>query len=628
MSGVFLFLMRPGGDPVTEEIRQRFDASAVRNELPLLRWMSEGNYAVALGPDVTGLGTGPVPARTRRLVVVGNARLDNREEVAGWARAPELLAGATDLEVIAEAIEVRGGRCIPSILGDFGFVVWNPLTRELTAARDAFGVKTLYYAEQSDLFALSSRAAVLAEREEYDREYIIDYLIGAFPSLQRTVFAEVRSVPPGATLTWQRGSQRTRRYWSAHDFSIDPSLNGEEQIEVFRDLLVRAVTNRLTGRSDTWAQLSGGLDSSSVVSVAQTLEESKTVPAGVAGTVTLADSLGDGNESEYVAAILERYPVRNEQVADYWMWQPDGFNPPLTDRPYAAYPFFARDCRMRDIVLTGGGRVLLSGEGADHYLTGSLYYVADWISKGQLSKAIREITRWSGILKTSFWRLAFQYAFMPLLPPPAHRLMAWDSQIPAWLIAAGPGRGSLINRMPNPRKLATPAGSKYVGQIAYSVANVASAARADILETSLEMRYPFLYRPLVEFSLRLPHGMRSRPHARKWILRQAVHGVVPERVRMRIGKGRIGGRVAWSLLHERKRIDAMLRDAIIGQLGFVDTRKLRIAFDRAGREQVKVRGEAVRTLSLETWLLVRSGRWTSWEPSIAGTDVSNSAHTS
>jgi hypothetical protein len=118
VSGVFVFLMRPSGVPITEEIWRRFDTGAARNELPPLRWVSEDTYAVGLGPDVTGLHSGPALSRTRRFRVIGNAWLHNRDEVARWAGAPEPLPRATDLEVIAKAIEVRGTQCLSGILGD------------------------------------------------------------------------------------------------------------------------------------------------------------------------------------------------------------------------------------------------------------------------------------------------------------------------------------------------------------------------------------------------------------------------------------------------------------------------------------------------------------------------------
>ena len=75
-----------------------------------------------------------------------------------------------------------------------------------------------------------------------------------------------------------------------------------------------------------------------------------------------------------------------------------------------------------------------------------------------------------------------------------------------------------------------------------------------VYDAEFEMRYPFLSRPLVEFSLRLPVHMRIRPFGRKWILRQAMTGVLPEPIRMRQAKGGIDSRIIWAMQQERTRI--------------------------------------------------------------------------
>jgi asparagine synthetase B (glutamine-hydrolysing) len=123
----------------------------------------------------------------------------------------------------------------------------------------------------------------------------------------------------------------------------------------------------------------------------------------------------------------------------------------------------------------------------------------------------------------------------------------------------------------------------------------------------VEMRYPFLYRPLVEASLRLPARQRVRPNARKWILRQATKDVLPERVRARATKGGIDARILWSLQREKPRLDAMLRDPILAQLGCIDAALLRTAVDEARRGIPMNNVHLFSALALETWLSVRNG---------------------
>ncbi|MGH7447835.1 MAG: asparagine synthase-related protein, partial [Longimicrobiales bacterium] len=125
----------------------------------------------------------------------------------------------------------------------------------------------------------------------------------------------------------------------------------------------------------------------------------------------------------------------------------------------------------------------------------------------------------------------------------------------------------------------------------------------------IEMRYPYLYRPLVEASLRLPAKQRVRPNAHKWILRQAMRDVLPENVRMRSTKGGIDARILWSLQREKPRLDALLRDPILAQLGCIDAAALRHAVDQARRGIPVNNVQLFTALALETWLSVRNDAW-------------------
>src|SRR5688572_18027029 len=84
----------------------------------------------------------PLMSSGRGYLSVGDVRLDNRAEVASWAG--ELPAAASDLDMVAAALDRRGAEIIPRLLGDFAFVFWDARAQKLLAARDAFGVKPLF----------------------------------------------------------------------------------------------------------------------------------------------------------------------------------------------------------------------------------------------------------------------------------------------------------------------------------------------------------------------------------------------------------------------------------------------------------------------------------------------------
>jgi asparagine synthase (glutamine-hydrolysing) len=538
-------------------------------------------------------------ARRRALIAMGSVRLDNRQEVAGWSRAAT--DGASDLAVVLAAIEARGTDCLAEVLGDFSLVVWDARAHKLVAARDAFGVRPLFYRADGAVLALSNRLGLLAEEERYDGEFAAAFLQGGRRPTDRTIWADCRAVGAGCMLV-QRGTVRSvRRYWDPAAFEPHERVDEGEAAERFRELFREAVRLRATGGGETWAQLSGGLDSSAVVATAQELAGAGVIAGGLGGTVTVVDSLGEGDERRYSDAVVQRYGLRNETIADYWAWQDDERLPPRTEEPWAFYPFFARDRRMYEAVRAGGGRILLSGLGADHYLSGDASYVADLARSGRLGEAAGEVARWAVATRGSFWKIAGRYGALPLLPPAVQRRFGRPPRPPvAWLepaLEVGPalpsaGRGGIFAR-----------------KIAAQVAALPGSISRVPAEAGIEMRYPFLYRPLVEFSLRLPATLRVRPGAQKWVLRQALRDTLPAEVLSRRGKGGIDSRLLWSLERERHRLAELLRSPHTADLGWIRPAPLRAAVESARCGNTRDLAPLLCALSLETWMAVRAGRW-------------------
>jgi asparagine synthase (glutamine-hydrolysing) len=133
-----------------------------------------------------------------------------------------------------------------------------------------------------------------------------------------------------------------------------------------------------------------------------------------------------------------------------------------------------------------------------------------------------------------------------------------------------------------------------------------------VLEDKLDVRHPFLYRPLVEFALTLPPELIVRPYARKWVLREAMRGIVPEAVRTRIGKGSANERYAWSLTAQRQLFEPLVRKSVLADLGVISPAGLQAAFDAAPRQpgrQDDPHSTLQGVLAIEAWLQMRAGRW-------------------
>ncbi len=608
----FTCLLDPGGRGISDVERLAYE-SLPRARGLVFQWQSVGGVAVLTGWDEP-YGD-PLTAQHGGWIAVGIVRLDNRPDLELWA---DCEGGAvTDLELVLRVVARHGTRYIPQFLGDFAFVVWDGSTRTAVAACDAFAVQRLYYAERRGLFAFASRAEALALEERYEVQYLVELVAMQATSRDLSVYAGVRPVPPACIALLERTKLNIRQYWNAADFELEPAWVDSESkaIETCRRLLTESVRLRLGDVGETWAQLSGGIDSSSVVSLVQWLAQRGQIAHGLAGTITYVDRQGtSADEREYSNAVVNRWPARNETIVDSPMWYDDRFAPPYTDQPRSDLQFYPRDCRLCAVVRAAGGRVLLTGWGGDELFMGSMLFFADWLAQGRVWTAVREMARRAAIGRTSFWELAYKNALLPLLPRAVQSRLVHDDDyvVQPWLERATLRRYGLSTRSPMAPEYAGRVGRKYRHAVAKRMEVLASLTTHGVIEDSLSVRHPFLYRPLVEFALRLPPDLRARPYAHRWVVREAMRGIVPDTVRTRVGKPGGGEVLAGALTTQQALLAPLLREPILAELGVLDAAKLRAAFAVVPqRTNIKeyMHAQVLSTLAVEAWLQRRSGRW-------------------
>ena len=601
------------GGPVPASFRTNVESSPFREDMEL-EWYSMTGFAAAVGLR-DGIPTASI-ARHHNVIAIGNVRLDNRLEIARCCS--DVASYRSDLELALHFVLQDDGARVGRLLGDFAFVAWDPTRLALLAVRDTFGIQKLFHSTPAAAVScFASHASLLASKETYDLKYLADRVCRSRSDPSRTVFAAVSAVPPASMLRMLSGRSTLVTYWSAAEAQREtvPPSSPEQQCEQFRSLLVESVRLALTDGAPTWSQLSGGLDSSSVACIAQWLAARGEVAYGLAGTVTYTDSLGTGaDELEYAKAVVQQYGIRSELVphrADVDALLDDL---PVLDQPDLPYTVAFRDRLAARLIQRAGGHTLLTGEGGDSLVAGTMFFFADWLVTGRVWAAVREMAHRSALGHVSFWTLAYENALLPVLPAPLRRQLTRSrtGSIPPWIPRPAARRMSLTARGLHDQVYRGRLGCKYTDAVVATVAAIPSAMPSGPLDASLERRHPYLHRPLVELALRLPPSMCVRPHARKWILREAMRGIVPEHVRTRVGKGALDGLNLWQLTHDRGRLDPLLRDPILAQLGCLDVRRFRTILDevRSGRQGYDGwRDRISSTLEVELWLRLRSGRW-------------------
>lgn len=575
-----------------EVVLDRMECAAVT----VLRSRSDGPGGI----DVAASGS---------LVAVGAMRLENRVELMNRHG----LSGerVSDVALALRHYRRFGEHAIRDFIGDFAVVIADARSGTAIAARDAFGVRPLFWALHGEVAVMATRAEAIANGDGYDTECLIEFAAGVEPEAGRTPYPGVRAIPPASMAVLRAGSVEVRTYWSAAEFETRPVQDEHAAVEEFQSLLVQAVRHCLTGDARTWSELSGGLDSSSIVSIAQTLERRGEVATGVGGTLTYVDSVGAGSDERvYSNSVLDAFGIGNDLLVDYLPLQRPGTTAAWYDVPSVRCLLAARDVDTAGLLRSAGASVLLSGVGSDHYLMGNMFFFADWIAAGEWRRAARELLRWAVLGHVSLWKLAYLNAALPLAPAAIQRRRARGAEAPRWIPAAARKRLRLTERSLVARSYAGPRGGQYAHEVAFATAAISAAIDHGIVADAVDVRYPFCHRPLVEFALSLPAEMCRRPNARKWILREAMRGYLPEIIRTRRWKGAFDGRVAWTLMHQHDRVDALIDRSMLADLGCIDVAPLRAAVSRATKLDGEVeRGQVLNALALELWLRVRAGQW-------------------
>jgi asparagine synthase (glutamine-hydrolysing) len=544
-------------------------------------------------------------------MAAGLVRLDNRAYVRRLVACDD--DGQSDLDLMVAALRRRGPDCIREFEGDFAFAYWDDTRQRLIVARDALGIRVLYQSHTATCSSFASHASVLGADRPYSLEYVADYIANNV-SRTRTPYEGVTRVPP-ATYQVIQGEQRLeRRYWSPFDFTTDWTVDHRTAIARFKELFEGAVRLHLMDSTGCWSQLSGGLDSSSVVSMAGWLAQADAQLPKLNGTLTYVDTLSIGDERPFSDTVVRDWPGRNVQLVDYLLWQDGEEDPPRSDEPNPNYPMFARDQFACQTIRSSGGWTLLTGVGPDHYLHGNWVFFADWIVRGRVADAVREMYRAAVYNKTSFWRLAYDNAIHPLLERRTRRRKPKVTEPwPAWVHPSFARRFDIGSRDGFRDPSRGPVGKYFATQAANAMAFIEHAVPRGVVADTLDVRHPFLHRKLVEFCLQLPPEMKVTNNFHKWILREAMRGILPEEVRRRRTKGFINTGIERSFVAQDRRLDSLLQHSILGDMGCIDVPLAREALSRRTERSLTESQQLRHLLTLETWLAVRSGRWTASE---------------
>jgi asparagine synthase (glutamine-hydrolysing) len=554
----------------------------------------------------------PQPAATPEGgVLAWNGRLDNRRDLERQLAA-DLPADPRETDVVVAAYRRWGRAGFSRLIGDFSLALWDAAERHLVLACDAFAVRPLYYVETRDFLYWSSRArpllAAAGLSAVVDEEFVASFLTCSRPS-RHSPFRDVRMLPPGCSLAVGRDRRELERYWSPDPARTVRYRSDAEYEAHFRTLFREAVACRMRSDAPVYADLSGGLDSSSIVCVGD-----DALAAGEAETRELRtvswvyDEATSSDERPFIRLVEDWRDRRGLHIRDEehptLRRIPAWYRP---DYPHGQLAFLARNDFLAARMGEAGARVLLRGTGGDHVLNGGLGRMplepADLLRCGRFAAAVHASFAWSRALRRPWHSVLWQGGVHPLLPPALRARRQSFYPLESWFEPAFVKRTRLAERvlgveddlgfeLPSARQRYT------------LIREVCRDVGWEFFTTSgcVEMRFPFLDRRLVEFLLAVDVGQLMRPGEMKSLLRRALVGTLPEGIRLRRSKAGPDESLYRACLREWSWLAEYVADARVCALGFVDRRALRETFHRLRHGAKLTTPQLLRTLCLEFWL--------------------------
>ncbi len=516
------------------------------------------------------------------------------------------LANASHPRLVLAAYKAFGPQCLAHIEGIFAFAIWDDVAQTLFCARDRIGVRPFFYTFWRGNFAFAPEMTQLLALPGFARRpneaMVADYLIGDINLRENSFFEGIHRLPAGKYALVQGANVDIRQYWDVDPDRRTEFPSDEQYGERFRELLQRSVEKNMIVASPLGAALSGGLDSSSIVCVADRLR-SKSGMTSPLETFSLAfeDRLAD--ESEHVRAVAAATNIRHNQ---YYADHENLFAHMRTVQQRQAEPFRSLGIvlfwRLKQLAAEKGMRVLLNGMGADEVLGGiNLYYLADLLREGRWT----ELARTLGVLvERDPYGLGFSrgkylkiFGVKPLIPPPA--LRAW------WGMRgyAGPDfvAPEFARRMKLDQRLVArrPAlfadryrQMSYEGLRHHYTALLLHYEDCNNAGFGLDSRFPFLDRELVEFLFSIPRSQKVVDGLAKMVLRKGMRGVLPDSVLNRTDKGFIDRPVDHWLGHQYKDVvERVLWGRPLLQSGWLDVPRVQAMYrdyQATGRGRVTI----------------------------------------
>ena len=537
----------------------------------------------------------PLADAAAQLCLTFHGRIDNREELSSELKSADArIESGTDSELFLRAYQCWGEDAVQKILGDFAFALWDGRRRQLFCARDPVGAVPFYYWHNGRSFRAATELQQLfadpAVPREPNESMVAQHLAERHLDREETLFRHIMRLAPAHCLVANHKGVTIRRY-----FDLDPGREiryrtDDEYAAHFFEIFREAVRCRMRTSGGIGSYLSGGLDSSSIVGMAQALYRDSVVPATRFETYSLIYP-PPADEREYIRAVVEMWNLKSNTPAPTLLDLDTAQGQVLRHQDIPDRPNGAMWNSLRALAQTQGIRIMLDGRGGDEWLDGSSQYYADLI------RQLRFVALWRGVradaqyaradsLIFNPWRALARRGLMPFVPAGAlaalKSALGRDALVP-WLSPEFIRRSGLRERMLNELKAGAqvPGFARREFYRMFAVDAFQTHAQEMVERSSaafgLEIRCPFYDRRLIEFCFAIPEEQRRRPGWTKFVMRNAMRGLLPDVVRTRLTKANFSESF-FSALRRPDVKDLFSAPLRIESMGWVDGKQVREAY--------------------------------------------------
>ncbi len=464
--------------------------------------------------------------------LLGDVRLDGRDDLLRRfeQRGERIEQTITDEELVLHVFQVFGEAEIAALDGDFSFVLWDVRKRKLSGYRDLTGSRAFFYCASEGVLSFSNTMEALRAAPGFtgslDENFLGDYLIAGWcPNWERTVYKQIRRLPPGHSLEFSAEGLRVRRVAQLPIEELICYKRDEEYIEHYREILHLAVKDRLANGTNL-VFMSGGLDSTTVAAEANRAWTKRIGGGTVSAQTVDYKPLFDDPEAEEAQRVANHLGIPLEVLHGGGYEPFSGWDVPDFPMPEPRHEPFQAFYLEQHRKAAAAARVALTGDGGDDVLLGQAWpYLRYLLRRGKFLTAASAFVGhvWNtGTLPVLGLgiRSRIQNRFGRGLKP---------EQFPQWIRPDFDGRLNLRERFEELQR--KPASAHPIHPWAYAMLtgpfwpNVLEGEDAAWSGAALETRAPLLDRRMVRYLLRLP----TMPWCMdKQLVRRAMKGELPK----------------------------------------------------------------------------------------------------